>query len=318
MLSSWQAPLSVARIRTHTHTYMCTHMHTHMHTHTHTCTRTALAGAVDQRESRTLSSQKEWCQGCIRWDDERASVFASGPEMSCFSLKRSIREKRVNRARQSSVWWRWDKAEVPVLVIEATFISFRTDESCWSLHPQLALSALTKGCLFFFSGSNAISGMPSIWFILTCGLEIYFKEIFLNKQDPIVEHREVHEVSPDKPHCKIILRKNIYVCMNIYAVYASQVVLVVKNPPANAEDLRDMGSIPGWGRSPGGGHGNPLQDSCLENPMDRGFSQATVYGVGHDWATKHTYTYIYVCVCVCVTESQCTAEMNTTLRINYT
>ena len=44
---------------------------------------------------------------------------------------------------------------------------------------------------------------------------------------------------------------------------------VVKNPPANAGDLRDMGSIPGSGRSPGGGHGNTLQYSFLENPMDR-------------------------------------------------
>jgi len=42
--------------------------------------------------------------------------------------------------------------------------------------------------------------------------------------------------------------------------------LVVKNPSANAGDIRDMGSIPGLGRSPGEGHGNPLQDSCLENP----------------------------------------------------
>ena len=47
---------------------------------------------------------------------------------------------------------------------------------------------------------------------------------------------------------------------------ASQVALVVKNLPANAEDIRDTGSIPGLGRSPGGGHGNPLQYSCLENP----------------------------------------------------
>ena len=47
---------------------------------------------------------------------------------------------------------------------------------------------------------------------------------------------------------------------------ASQVVLVVKNPPANAGDLRNSGSIPGLGRSPGGGHGNPFQHSCLENP----------------------------------------------------
>ena len=51
---------------------------------------------------------------------------------------------------------------------------------------------------------------------------------------------------------------------------ASQVALVVKNPPANAGDIRDMGLIPWLGRSPGGGHSNPLQFSCLEYPMDRG------------------------------------------------
>ena len=45
--------------------------------------------------------------------------------------------------------------------------------------------------------------------------------------------------------------------------------LVVKNPLANAGDIRDMGSIPGSGKTPGGSHGNPLQYSCLENPMDR-------------------------------------------------
>ena len=54
---------------------------------------------------------------------------------------------------------------------------------------------------------------------------------------------------------------------------------MVKNPPASAGDKRDMGSIPGLGRSPGGGHGNPLQYSCLENSMDRGAWRATVHGV---------------------------------------
>ena len=53
----------------------------------------------------------------------------------------------------------------------------------------------------------------------------------------------------------------------------------VKNLPANAGDVRDMGWIPGLGRSPGGGHGNPLQYSCLKNPVDRGAWQATVDGV---------------------------------------
>ena len=60
-------------------------------------------------------------------------------------------------------------------------------------------------------------------------------------------------------------------------------VLVVKNPPANAGDIRDTGSIPGLGRSPGRGHGNPLQYSCLENPMDRGARWATVYRVIKSW-----------------------------------
>ena len=59
----------------------------------------------------------------------------------------------------------------------------------------------------------------------------------------------------------------------------SQVALVVKNVPANARDLRNAASIPGLGRSPGGGRGNPLQYSCLENPMDRGAWWATVHKV---------------------------------------
>ena len=59
----------------------------------------------------------------------------------------------------------------------------------------------------------------------------------------------------------------------------SHVALVVKNPLASAGDKRDLGSIPGWRRSPGEGNGNPLQYSCLENPMDRGAWRATVHGV---------------------------------------
>ena len=65
--------------------------------------------------------------------------------------------------------------------------------------------------------------------------------------------------------------------------------LVVKNPPANAGDARDVGSIPGSGRSPGGGNFNPLQYSCLENPIDKGAWRATVQRVGHDWASNMTW-----------------------------
>ena len=60
-------------------------------------------------------------------------------------------------------------------------------------------------------------------------------------------------------------------------------VLVVKNPPANARDIRDEGLIPGSGRFPGGGQGNPLQYSCLENPMDRGAWWPTIHRVAKSW-----------------------------------
>ena len=63
------------------------------------------------------------------------------------------------------------------------------------------------------------------------------------------------------------------------AVWASQVALVVKNPLANAGDIRDADSIPGSGRSPGAGHGNLLKYSCLENPMDKGAWRAKVQRV---------------------------------------
>ena len=57
---------------------------------------------------------------------------------------------------------------------------------------------------------------------------------------------------------------------------------MVKNLSANAGDTRDMVSIPGLGRSPGGGNGNPLQYSCLENPMDRGTWWATAHGIAKE------------------------------------
>ena len=72
----------------------------------------------------------------------------------------------------------------------------------------------------------------------------------------------------------------------LFVFGASQVVLLVKNPPANAGDVRDSGSIPGLGRLPGGGHVNPLQYSFLENTMERslvGYVCSTVLQrVGHD------------------------------------
>ena len=72
---------------------------------------------------------------------------------------------------------------------------------------------------------------------------------------------------------------------------ASQVALLVKNPPANAGDIRDVGPIHVSGRSPGVRQGNRLQCSCLENPMDRGAWWATVHRVSRlsDLACTHAY-----------------------------
>ena len=66
----------------------------------------------------------------------------------------------------------------------------------------------------------------------------------------------------------------------------SQYVLVVKNPPAKAEDIIDGGSIPGLERLPGEGNGNPLQNSCLGNPKDRGAWQTTVYRIAKSWTQR--------------------------------
>ena len=73
--------------------------------------------------------------------------------------------------------------------------------------------------------------------------------------------------------------------------------LVVKNLPANAGDARDVGLIPGWGRSPLRGHSNPLQYSCLENLTDKGAWQAAVQGVTKSWTwlkwlSTHAHTEI--------------------------
>ena len=69
----------------------------------------------------------------------------------------------------------------------------------------------------------------------------------------------------------------------VLGVRASQMVLVVSTQPADAADRGDVGLIPGSGRSPGGGHGHPLQYSCLEHPTDRGAWPPTVRRVAKSW-----------------------------------
>ena len=81
-----------------------------------------------------------------------------------------------------------------------------------------------------------------------------------------------------KPICSALLQSRAGVTTG-----ASQVVLVIKNLPANAGDVGGAGSIPGSERSPAEGNGNPLQCFCLEIPMDRGTWQAIVHGVAKYW-----------------------------------
>ena len=76
------------------------------------------------------------------------------------------------------------------------------------------------------------------------------------------------------------------ICVSVHIDGASQVVLVMKNPPANAGDVRDAGSIPGSGRSLREWHGNRLQYSYLENPKDRGVWQAIVHGFTQSQARR--------------------------------
>ena len=81
----------------------------------------------------------------------------------------------------------------------------------------------------------------------------------------------------------------MYIFKNMYvSKWASWVALVVRNPPANAGNIRDTGLIPRSGRSPGGGHGNPLQYSCLENPMDRNLKGLQSIGLQESDMTEVT------------------------------
>ena len=85
------------------------------------------------------------------------------------------------------------------------------------------------------------------------------------------------------------LQCSVWLSFTLFYSYswASQVALLVKNLPTNAVDIRDSGSMSRLGRSLGGGNGNPLQYTCLENPMDRGAWQATAHRsqrVGHNWS----------------------------------
>ena len=99
--------------------------------------------------------------------------------------------------------------------------------------------------------------------------------------------------NPGLPHCRWLLYQ------------LSHKGSPVKNPLANARDIRDEGLIPGSGRCPGGGHGSPLQYSCLEKPMDRGAWRATVHRVTKSQTRlKRQHTHIVLCFSQCSTTAK--------------
>ena len=110
---------------------------------------------------------------------------------------------------------------------------------------------------FFYSFPNHLLLFSYLWF----STPYFFKFVkcrhsMLDSQQNVVVKTADSRTNCLNPDCSSTTK-------------ATQVVLVVKNPPANEGDIRDMSSIPGSERSPGAGHGHPLQYSCLENPMDR-------------------------------------------------
>ena len=110
-----------------------------------------------------------------------------------------------------------------------------------------------------------------VWQSLNCSRTLSFSHLHSNNIPS-------QESKGKGPSCMVLWCKCV-------SKRASQVALVVKNLPANIEDTRNPGSILGSGRSPGDGNGNPLQHSCLENPMDRGGWWASVHGVAKESGT---------------------------------
>ena len=93
------------------------------------------------------------------------------------------------------------------------------------------------------------------------------------------------------------LQRNLFLPLYTHTCRASQVAQVVKNPPVNAGNVRDAGSTPGLGRSPGGGNGNPLQYSFLGSPVGRGAWWVAVHGVTKSWTQPRDQAHICVHAC---------------------
>ena len=121
-------------------------------------------------------------------------------------------------------------------------------------------------CWLYLISNNKISGYHFKLIICTSYLT------GIHKQSPQYSKANLHPRYYKSPKLRDSLNKGLWASW-------AQVIPVVKNPPVNAGDIRDKGSNPGSGRSPGAGHGNPLQHSGLVSSMDRRAWQATIHGV---------------------------------------
>ena len=154
-------------------------------------------------------------------------------------------------------------------------------------HSLLNYIVFTLHWLNYFTGSQqTVMGASLVAQMvknLPVTLETWVR--FLSQEDPWRREWQPTPVFlPEEFHAE--LGTNKWLTHN--TVGASQVAIVVKNPPANAGDLRDVGLILGLARSPGDRHRNPLKYSCLENPIDRGARQATVHRAAQSATTEAT------------------------------
>ena len=176
---------------------------------------------------------------------------------------------------------------------------------CWRMcifRHALLLSPITWAA--FWSSSPSFLGSHGIPFCLGNGM-------WCSGMNTDFRHRQTSYINS--------LNHNLFICLHLdknsihikleriqlwnfmmkrMNIWASQVVLVVKNWPVNAEDIRDEGSIPGLGRSPGGEHGNPFQYSRLENLMDRGPWWAVIHtvtksGTQLKWLSSSSSRWVY-------------------------
>ena len=146
---------------------------------------------------------------------------------------------------------------------------------------------MPRGCSYL-SCCLVTQSLSHVWFLAAPWTAASQASLFFTVSWNLLQYLSIESVMPSNhiilccPLMKIcnVNSNSLFLLKNLnQIIWASQVVLVVRNPPANARDIRDTHLMHELGRCPGPVHGNPLQYSCLENPLDRGAWQAIVHRV---------------------------------------